>query len=75
MAILTNDLTTSLMLKTKVGVDENGQEVFKTMTLKKVKVSAADQDIYDVALGIANVLKFPVQDVIKSQTKELINQE
>jgi galactitol-specific phosphotransferase system IIB component len=75
MAILTTDLTTSLMLKMKVGVDQNQQDVYKTMTLKKVKVTAADQDIYDVALGIAAALKYPVQDIIKSQTRQLISAE
>jgi len=75
MAILTTELTTSLMLKMKVGVDQNQQDVYKTLTLKKVKVTAADEDIYDVALGIASILKFPVQDIIKSKTIQLVSAE
>lgn len=75
MAVLATDLATSLMLKVKVGVDQNQNDVYKTMTLKRVKVTAVDQDIYDVANGIAAVLKYPVQDIIKSQTRQLVSAE
>lgn len=73
MPISVLDLTTALVLKMKAGVDENEHPVYKTMTIRKVKITAADQDIYEVAQGIATVLRYEVQDVIKSQTRQLVS--
>lgn len=73
MAVNQVRLTSALILKVKSGVDTNGNDVFKNISLKKVKTTALEQDIFDVAQGIAGVLKNPVQGIMRQDLNELIS--
>lgn len=72
MAITGTKLTTALVLKVKTGV-QNGKDVFKSLTFKKVKAEATDADIFDVAQGIASILPNPIASIYKEDVNELIN--
>ena len=72
MAVSESRVTTSLVLKLKTGV-LNGQDVFKSLTFKRVKAGATDQEIFDVAQSIASILNNSVSSVYKQDVNELIN--
>lgn len=59
----------------KTGTDDNGNDVFATQTYKKVKISAQDQDIFDVAQTIGSLESTPIASVLKAESFELVNQE
>lgn len=67
-------LTSALVLKIKSGVDSKGNDVFKNITLKKVKPAALDQSVFDVAQGIAAVLNTPIEGVFRQNLDEMISQ-
>lgn len=72
MAVNESKVTTTLILKVKTGM-QSGQATYKNMTFRKVKTSAGDSDIYDVAQGIANILAYPLDSVYKQDVNQLIN--
>ena len=72
MAVTETKLTTALVLKLKTGV-LNGKDVFKSLSFKRVKATVPDQDIFDVAQGIAGILSSPVNGIYKQDVNELIN--
>lgn len=74
MAVNQVRLTSALILKIKSGVDENGNDVFKNISLKKVKTNALEQDIFDIAQGFAGVLRNPVEGIMRQDLNELISQ-
>lgn len=73
MAVNQVKLTSALLLKVKSGVDTNGNDVFKNISLKKVKTTALEQDVFDVAQGLAVVLKNPVDGIMRQDVNELIS--
>jgi hypothetical protein len=73
MAVNQVKLTSALILKVKSGVDTNGNDVFKNISLKKVKTAAPEQDVFDVAQGLASVLKNPVDGILRQDVNELIS--
>lgn len=72
MAVTANKIMTTLVVKMKTGV-VNGADVFKNLSLKKVKANAADSDIFAVAEGISAILAYPISNVLKQDTNELVN--
>jgi hypothetical protein len=72
MAATSVQLTSALVLKTNVGLDENGNDVYKNITFKKVKASATDQSVLDVAQAIGLVLRTPIDNVLRQNLNELI---
>ncbi len=42
---------------------ETGAPLIETKTFNKIKSSALDQDIYDVATSIAGLQKYPVDEI------------
>jgi hypothetical protein len=72
MAATSFQLTSALVLKTNVGKDANGNDVYKNITFKKVKASAADQDVFDIARAIGLVLGAAVDNILRQDLNELI---
>lgn len=72
MAITETKLTTALVVKVKTGT-QNGKDVFKNLTFKRVKEQAADVDIFEVAKGISDILAYPVSSIYKQDVTELTN--
>jgi hypothetical protein len=67
-------LTSALVLKVKSGVDANGNDLFKNISLKKVKTTAAEQDLFDVAQGKGALLSTPVEGIFRQNLDEMISQ-
>ena len=61
-------LTNSLALSYKVGVDEEGKDVFKTQTLKDVSSAATDENLIALADGIGSIIDYSITTILKEQT-------
>ena len=72
MAVIENKVTTTVTLKVKTGT-KNGKDVFRNISLSKVKSTASAEDIYAVAAGIGSLLNYPVSSILKQDTNELVN--
>ncbi|WP_084785526.1 DUF1659 domain-containing protein, partial [Neomoorella mulderi] len=49
MAVISTPLATTLRLQVQTGTDATGQPVYRVRSYSRVKPSASDQDVYDVA--------------------------
>jgi hypothetical protein len=66
-------LTSALVLKVRTGADASGNDLFRNVSLKKVKPAATEQDMFDVAQAIAGVLSGTVAGVFRQDTDEIVN--
>jgi hypothetical protein len=73
MAATLVKLTSAMILKARVGVDGNGNDVYKNITLKKIKPAVTDQDVFEVSQAIALILSPPVESVLRQNLNEIIN--
>lgn len=74
MAVNPVRVSSTLLLKVKSGVDENGKDTYRNISFRKVKPTAPEEDLFDVAQGIADVLKNPVQGIMRQDVNELISE-
>ena len=74
MAINEVKLNSTLILKVKTGVDSSGNDILKSISLKKVKTNAVNQDVFDVAQGIKDVIKNQVVSITKQNVNELVSE-
>ncbi|WP_163215836.1 DUF1659 domain-containing protein [Clostridium thermarum] len=73
MAVLTSKDSTKLSIVMITGVDEKGDDVKKTMSLSKIKVTASDDNLFAVAKAIEPLLKYPVASIEKNDVYTLAN--
>ncbi|WP_139902899.1 DUF1659 domain-containing protein [Clostridium thermarum] len=73
MAVLTTKDSTKLGIVMITGVDEKGDDVKKTMSLSKIKVAAADDNLFAVAKAIEPLLKYPVASIERNDVYTLAN--
>jgi hypothetical protein len=65
MALQSNLAKSALNLRYKEGVDLNGKDIIKSKKFSNVKVSAANQSIFDTAEALSPLMKYPVLDVVR----------
>ncbi len=68
MAVVTTKGSTRLAITLKTGVDASGNDVKKTMSFAKVKVSAADENLFETAKAIEPLLRYPVTSIEKDDS-------
>ena len=66
MAAKSTKLSSDLVIVLQAGVDAQGKEILKKSTIGKLLLTAADQDVLDVVLGIEKVLSYPVNEIQKN---------
>jgi hypothetical protein len=71
MAVLSTPLTSSMVLQVQTGVDGEGNPVYKNRTYNRVKTSADDQNIFDVALALADLQKNTLSAVSRIDKEDL----
>jgi hypothetical protein len=71
MAAKATKLHTTLLIKYKDGVDAKGKEIIKNMRFSKVKVTAMEQDILDVALQVGKLLGVTLNEVIREDQSSI----
>ncbi|MCH5138871.1 DUF1659 domain-containing protein [Clostridiaceae bacterium UIB06] len=65
MAAKATKLHTTLIVKYEDGVDAKGKEIIKSQSFSKVKTTAAEQDLLDVALQIEKLLGKTLNEVVR----------
>ena len=73
MAVESIMTKSALTLKYKEGVDAFGKDINKTKKFSNVKVSAADQDIFDTSQAFAPLMKYPLVEVLRTDDSVLNN--
>jgi len=73
MAVQSTLAKSALSLKYKEGVDVNGKYIIKTKKFSNVKVTAADQDIFDISDAFTSLMLYPVSEVLRSDDCVLAN--
>jgi len=64
---------TSLSIEVQSGTDAAGLPIFKKKSFTGVKVDAAVQNVYDVAVAISGVINNAVRDYYVNDTSKLTN--
>ena len=73
MAVESTLSKSALSLKYKEGVDTNGKDIIRTKKFSNVKVTAADQDIFDISDAFTSLMLYPVSEVLRSDDSLLAN--
>ncbi|MCH5138510.1 DUF1659 domain-containing protein [Clostridiaceae bacterium UIB06] len=65
MAAKATKLSSTLVIKYVEGVDAKGKDIIKSQRFAKVKTTAAEQDLLDVALEIEKLLGKTLNEVVR----------
>jgi hypothetical protein len=72
MPVVVTEKANALRMRVKVGTNPNtGRDVTRTLTFGNIKVNAAHQDIYDVAVLLAGACQYPLVDFTLTEDKDL----
>ena len=74
MAVVKQPNTCSLKLRYQKGVNGNGDPVYVNRTYSKVKTTANDQALHEVAMSISGLQTTPVQGIYRVDDSQLLNQ-
>ncbi|NMM61656.1 DUF1659 domain-containing protein [Clostridium sp. P21] len=73
MAAKATKLETVMILKYPDGVDKNGKEVIKKQSFSKIKTSAENQDLFDVAKEFEKLLGRTLDELIREDQNGITN--
>lgn len=74
MPVTPSKVSSTLQLKVKTGTDTNGKDIISYQNYRRVKVVAADTDLYSVAQSISSLQSAPLLSVIRVDNSELVNE-
>lgn len=74
MAVVKQPYACSLKLKYQTGVNASGDPLYVNRNFSKTKMSAADQDLYDVAMALNSLQSVNLAGIFRVDDSELINQ-
>lgn len=72
MAVSSTKLTSTLILKVKTGTDAKGKDTTKNLSIRKVKVTAVDEDVFQLAQAVGNILSQPVVETLRQDVNQII---
>ena len=71
MAVVSTPLESILVAQYQVGVNVSGSPITRQRSLAGVKASASDQDIYDIATALFELIDYPLIEVRRDDRSEL----
>lgn len=74
MAVNSVKLKSTLVIQYVDGVDKEGKDIIKSQRFNNVKVSATDENIYDVGNILGSLLIVPIVGVLKEDKAKIISQ-
>lgn len=74
MAVNSVKLKSTLVIQYVDGVDKEGKDIIKSQRFNNVKVSATDENIYDVGNILGSLLTVPIVGVLKEDKAKIISQ-
>lgn len=66
MALYATPVDSALRLVVQTGTDAAGNPTYDRLSFNRVKATAADQDVYDVAVALAGLQAYPLAGVERS---------
>ncbi|MBC7346575.1 MAG: DUF1659 domain-containing protein [Clostridia bacterium] len=66
MAVNATPVDSALRLTVQTGTDAAGNPIYARYRFSRIKATAADQDVYDVALVLAGLQAYPLAGVERS---------
>ncbi len=72
MAVTNVPVEAVLQLVVQIGTDAGGNAILRTRTYNRVKTSAADQNVFDVAQALANLQTYSLNMVKLVSESDLI---
>lgn len=66
MALNMVSMDYTLQLKFNIGEDDDGKVITRTRTLNRIRPDAADEDLYEMALALADLQQYDVADIIRN---------
>ncbi|HCS73073.1 MAG TPA: hypothetical protein DIW17_04270 [Clostridiales bacterium] len=73
MALENRPYSTRVQIQFDLGTDENEKKLTASKSLSNIKTNSSDQDIYDVAIGLADLQTYPVNYVRKVSQADLVD--
>lgn len=74
MAVVSTPLGTTLVVQYQAGLTDTGAPVIRRKSLTGIKSNAADQDIYEAAAALFNLIEYPLISVRRDNSSELTDQ-
>jgi hypothetical protein len=62
-----------MSIKVQAGVSASGSPAYKNLRFGNVKASATDADFYEIANAIAGLQSYPVAEIDRIDTANLVN--
>lgn len=66
MALNIVSMDYTLQLKFNIGEDGDGKVITRTRTLNRIRPEASDEDLYEMALALANLQQYDLADIIRN---------
>ena len=73
MALENRPYSTRVQIQFDLGTDENEKKLTASKSLSNIKTNSSDQDIYDVAIELADLQTYPVNFVRKVSQADLVD--
>nr|WP_312579166.1 DUF1659 domain-containing protein [Sedimentibacter sp.] len=74
MSIIANQTGTKLKLVLDAGLDENNKEITKSKTFSNVKATALNEDLYEVAVALAELQSYTLKNIKKNVEYDLVEE-
>lgn len=74
MAVIVTPVDSTLQIIVQTGVDADNKPILRTRSYNRVKTTAADQDVMDVAKQLAGLQSHPVGSIRRIMESELAEQ-
>lgn len=74
MALVSTPLESVLVARYQIDVTSGGSPILRQKSFAGIKSAAADQDIYDVAVALFDLLQYPLVDVRRDNRFDLIDE-
>lgn len=74
MAVVKQPYSCSVKLRYQKGVNANGDPIYQTRTYPRAKLTATDQDLFEVATAINSLQNNALLAIYRTDDAELINQ-
>lgn len=74
MAVVSVPSESVLRLRFQVGVDGDGNPLYRNKNFYNIKPGALDSDLFEVAQALAGLVQDTLESVARINTAELVNQ-
>lgn len=74
MAVNSVKLKSTLVIQCIMGVDKDGKDIIKNQRFNNIKVTATDDNIYNVGNLLEKLLSVPVVAVLKEDKTKIISE-